>query len=155
MYYGAIDKEEIRKIVFVICKHFRDVENAEKLILGTIAVETDFATTRDNTKESGAGLTQIDKIAFEDIKKRTKTAVKAMIYKEFDIHIDDIVYDSLKHSPFLSILFSRLFYLLIPEKIPDTIQKQAEYWKKYYNTANGKGNTETYIKKYAKFVLVL
>ena len=28
----------------------------------------------------------------------------------------------------------RMFYMRIKESIPNTVEKRAEYWKKYYNT---------------------
>ena len=52
-----------------------------------------------------------------------------------------------------SIFMCRCFYLRIKETIPSTVEDRAKYWKKYYNTALGKGTVEKYIKavdKYAK-----
>ena len=45
-------------------------------------------------------------------------------------------------------MMCRMFYLRKPGAIPSTLQGQAEYWKKYYNTAAGKGTVQEYIRNY-------
>ena len=37
------------------------------------------------------------------------------------------------------IIFCRLHYWRVPKKLPKTIDEQALYWKKYYNTEKGAG----------------
>ena len=37
------------------------------------------------------------------------------------------------------IVFCRLHYWRVPKKLPKTIDEQAVYWKKYYNTEKGAG----------------
>ena len=39
--------------------------------------------------------------------------------------------------PLYSALAARLFLLNIPESIPNDIDRQASYWKQYYNTVAG------------------
>lgn len=41
----------------------------------------------------------------------------------------------------------RIFYLRIKAPIPKTIEGRAAYWKKYYNTALGKGTVQGYVSK--------
>lgn len=45
------------------------------------------------------------------------------------------------------IFMCRIFYIRIPEPIPNTTMDRATYWKKYYNTTKGKGSTQDYIIK--------
>jgi len=40
------------------------------------------------------------------------------------------------------IVFCRLHYWRVPKKLPKTIDEQARYWKKWYNTAKGAGTIE-------------
>lgn len=54
--------------------------------------------------------------------------------------------EHLRYNPYLSLIFTRLFYRLIPEAIPETIEGRAKYWKKYYNTVLGKGTVEHYLE---------
>lgn len=49
------------------------------------------------------------------------------------------------------IFMCRVFYLRFAEKIPDTVEGRAKYWKKYYNTELGKGTVEKYIKAVEKY----
>ncbi len=51
-------------------------------------------------------------------------------------------------------LMSRLVYYRQAEKLPesDDINGLALYWKKYYNTENGKGTVEDFIDKYNKYL---
>ncbi len=154
MYYGVVSRDIIYIYVNEICDMFPNKECAKDLILGTIAVETDFANTQDkNTYSSGVGLCQFDKIGFDDVRIRTPRKTKYQILEKFGVNIELIEHRDLAHNPFLSILWCRLFYRLIPENIPCSLGKQAEYWKKHYNTEKGKGTVEKYIEKYNKYIL--
>ena len=46
----------------------------------------------------------------------------------------------------------RVPYLRQPGKIPATVDGQAQYWKKYYNTELGKGTVAEYIDNWERFV---
>lgn len=47
-------------------------------------------------------------------------------------------------------IMCRIHYLRVPEALPphDDVEKMAIYWKKYYNTNQGKGKVEHFINKY-------
>jgi len=47
-----------------------------------------------------------------------------------------------------SVAAARLQYYRAPGGIPTSLQGQADYWKKYWNTDVGKGTTEQFIKHY-------
>lgn len=46
----------------------------------------------------------------------------------------------------LGCLFARLHYLRCKGSVPNTLIGRAEYWKKYFNTALGKGTVDEYIR---------
>jgi len=46
----------------------------------------------------------------------------------------------------------RVHYLRMPEPIPVGLRKQAEYWKKFYNTPLGAGKVDEYIQSWERFV---
>lgn len=133
MYYGVMQSEDIYNMVSYVCGLLDKDTRAEKLILGTIAQETLFGTYQDPTKNAGMGLCQIDKITFEDIKKRTRNSRKELMLKVWDIDIELVEWVDLRYNPLLSVIFCRLFYKLIPEKIEDNLESWATYWKKHYN----------------------
>mgnify|MGYP003144085705 CR=1 FL=1 len=49
------------------------------------------------------------------------------------------------------IVFCRLHYRRVPKPLPRTIKEQASQWKKYYNTAKGKGTPEHFIEIVSKY----
>lgn len=158
MYYGAIDKYEVFKMIIKVCDVFGygANNNADKLISGTIAVETDYGLSKDNTEYSGAGLCQFDKEPFEDIQRRIVTYHNGdwcqSAKKNFDIDLSQVTWQSLKYSPLVSIIFCRLTYKLRPEPIPISIEEMGEYWKKWYNSELGKGTVKKFIEKYEKHI---
>jgi hypothetical protein len=50
----------------------------------------------------------------------------------------------------LGCLFARLHYLRVTEPVPDGLQAQAEYWKRYYNTTLGAGKPEQYVANWKR-----
>ena len=137
-----------------VCGVLDSDTRAEKLLLGTMAQETHMGTYKDPTEfRAGSGICQFDRIAFDDVKARTKQSRKALVQTELNINLDKVEYNMLEYNPVLSILFARLKYKLIAEEIPHDLEGQARYWKKYYNTEAGKGTVEEYKQNYAKFVL--
>ena len=116
-----------------------------KFLVEIAQVETNCGQYWDKTKYAGMGITQIDKIAFIDVKKRTKRSVKETVLNEFGIDIDFMEWIELRHNPFLGLLVARLFLLLKKGDIPETIEGRAAYWKKHYNSSKGKGSEQKYL----------
>ena len=50
------------------------------------------------------------------------------------------------------IIHCRLKYWRVPKKMPNTLEGQADYWKKYYNTEGGKGDPEHFIESVKKWM---
>lgn len=55
--------------------------------------------------------------------------------------------DNLKMNPVYACAAARLHYLRQPSHIPIDIWGQAKYWKKYWNTFEGKGTVEQYLER--------
>ena len=55
-------------------------------------------------------------------------------------------------NPAYAVAAARFQYFRVPEKIPTTLEGQAKYWKKYWNTAAGKGTPEQYIIHYKHYI---
>ena len=61
--------------------------------------------------------------------------------------------DTMVYNLYYATTMARLFYYFrAKEPTPKTLDLQAQYYKKYYNTANGKATVEEYIKNYHAFV---
>ena len=71
-----------------------------------------------------------------------------IIKKEFNIDWQKVEWKDLQ-KPLYSAIAARLVYLNKPAKIPKDLKKQAEYWKKYYNSEhkNAKGTVEKFLKE--------
>ena len=121
-----------------------------KLLLETAIVETDGATAyMDVNRNYGRSIMQLDKIGYEEalrirVLKKNKNYAKEI---ESGYMSDDLQYNI----PFAMYL-ARFFYLGKPEKIPDSIEGRAKYWKKYYNTSYGAGTPEKYISLVNKWL---
>jgi hypothetical protein len=59
----------------------------------------------------------------------------------------DLLVDNIRYA----CAMARIHYLRQAEKIPSTIEGQAAYWKKYYNSVDGAGTVEQYIANYKKY----
>jgi len=147
--YGLVNEQEFHFIVDEIVKHLGNGKNGtvKDLLIETARTETGLGNTEDKTLLSaGVGIMQFDKIGFEDVKERGSRRWKNLIKDKLKVDIDLVTHDMLLYSPFLSVLWARMKYKLIPEQVPDNIYGRAKYWKKYYNTYKGKGTVEHYLK---------
>lgn len=149
VYYGLANQKHLRDCVVTVCSVLGYGGNgnfAVDLMMETAAQETQCGQYRDPTPRSaGRGLFQIDPIAFNDICQRARPSDIAQVFNNFAIDIKKIRHDALDFSPLLSAIFCRLFYKLIPEAIPSTVDGRAAYWKKYYNTVEGDGTVAKYL----------
>lgn len=147
MYYGLTNYRQLEEIILSVCGKLGGGPNAVSLMLGTCAAETCLGKAPDIHALSGYGLFQLDKIAIVDVIQRTRPHHKELIADEYQIDIDSVEPNDLDNSPLLAAIFCRLFYILIPEPIPKGDEKQALYWKRYYNTAAGAGTVSHYLKQ--------
>lgn len=155
MNYGLVRSDHARDFARSVCDVLGRGKNnmAEPMLLETSAQETHLGRFRDRTPYgAGTGLCQIDLIAFEDIKARTRDKHKQAILEVFSIDLDKVEYRELEYSPLLSFIFCRLHYKLIPDEIPKSLEGRADYWKKFYNTSAGKGSAEEYIENAHRYL---
>ena len=74
-----------------------------------------------------------------------------VIYRATD-KIFEIFNNVLEKNIAAGIVHCRLKYWRVPKKMPNTIEGMANYWKKYYNTEQGKGNPEHFIDACRKYL---
>ena len=152
MNYGFVDDETIVKQAKKICDCIGHGMHgtAMHMIIETAVTETGLGKIEDKTIGAGMGLTQFDKLPFDDIKARNMR-LKKKIYEDLKVDIHLIDWDDLRYNSFLALLFTRLFYLLKGDPIPKTIEERAAYWKLHYNTRLGKGTVEHYLEMNRKY----
>lgn len=148
MGYGLIKPADAAKLAWSVCDVLGGGINhcAAPLLVETSQQETMLGTFADHYPYgAGVGLCQFDQIAFVDVKRRTRASTALAIKKHWGINLNLVQHRELAFSPLLSLVFCRLFYRLIPEPIPNSMGERAQYWKRYYNTAKGKGTATDYI----------
>ena len=152
MNYGFVElkhiKEKAQKICDCIGHGLHGV--AVEMIIETAIAETGLGQIEDKTAGAGMGITQFDKLPFDDIRNRSKR-LQPKILKELKIDISLVEWDDLRYNQFLALLFTRLHYWLKGDPIPATIEERAKYWKQHYNTVQGKGTVEHYLEMNRKY----
>lgn len=154
LYYGLINENQIEELTILVCNCLGYGKNnsADKLIMETIASETQYGTYEDKTKYVAQGLCQFDKMPFEDVVNRTSKKNKIKLYDCFGIHLSFISWEDLRYNPLLSIIMCRLKYLLIREEIPPDRESRYDYYKKWYNSYDGKATKKHYMESCEKFL---
>ena len=126
----------------------------DREILRRIAYVESLFGNEKGTFRSGytGGIWQVDLTGFKSTQINRQTgATPALkrIYDEirirFEIDWMTVTWEDLL-KPLYSGLASRIFLADKPDAIPDDLQGQAEYWKKFYNTPAGKGTVEHFFK---------
>lgn len=149
--YGLVNKAHLIDIVDKVVEALGGGEPAKALLMETAAAETGIGVIKDTTPNVGMGLMQFDRIGFDDVKLRTTKANKDATLRMLGVDIMGVQYEDLRFNPFLSVIFARLKYKLVPSAIPATIEGRAAYWKKWYNSSLGKGTTQSYLTSAARY----
>ena len=145
MMYGLINQKHLDEMAEEVCECLGGGENAINLLLETAGAETNRGQTKDLSIGAGMGITQIDRLPFLDIKDRLRQKDKEAVYNHFNIDTDLVKWEHLRYNPLLCLIFTRLKYKKVPEAIPTTEEGRAKYWKKYYNSIEGKGTIAHYV----------
>ena len=91
------------------------------------------------------------------LKHRKKLMLKCAEASVVDIkhwqNFDEILWeDILEKNIAAGIVHCRLKYWRVPKKMPTSVEGQANYWKKYYNSELGAGSVEHYIELVDKYL---
>lgn len=129
-----------------------ETENKEEwitLLNGTLAVETNIGQFKGNSK---IGVAQMHSIAYKHNRNLLmKDKVMAdKVYKFTGKRPVDITFSDVVHNHKIGIVFMYLHYKYHKIDITkaSTIQGAGKLWKKYYNTYEGKGTVERFVKVY-------
>lgn len=135
-------------------------DNAINLLLGTCAQESGmghFIVQQQIAFKGGIGIYQMQRLTYDDIWNRKiasniamKAKLKLLLGYEGKPPAERMATDTA-----LATVMTRLFYSAIPVQLPDAndIRGLAEYWKKYYNTAFGKGSIDEFINNFQKYIM--
>ena len=155
MNYGLINKDTLPACVHVVCNVLGAGKNgkAVDMMMETAAVETGLGSIPDRHETRlGVGVFQMDEIAFNDVQARTRNHNLERIKSTLGVDVRSVSHSQLAYSPMLAAIFCRLFYILIPEEFPNTLEARSSYWKEYYNTELGKGSQAHYQEMTKKYL---
>lgn len=145
----VIHKVQLKELIETTLKEYNLYsKEAHELVYGTIIQESRRGTyLRQGTKnfdinKHAIGIGQVEKTTFQWLQS---------IYVSKYPELATVKFRDLEYNLRLSILFVRLRYLIDPEPLPKTLDGQARYWKRVYNTKLGKGTPEKYMTNYRKY----
>jgi murein DD-endopeptidase MepM/ murein hydrolase activator NlpD len=132
-----------------------DSEAAEQLLLGTAIQESQLTYRRQIGGGPARGLFQMEKATHDDI-WATSLAYRPDLAGKVRALLSGPHADrdrELETNDRYAAAMARLRYLRAPEALPRAgdIPAMAKYWKKYYNTAHGKGTPEEYLRNWARY----
>jgi hypothetical protein len=146
----SFNRDQFKNLINrVLCFINLDSVEATDLLLGTCAVESRFGTYLKQVQGPALGVFQIEPTTLtgiwenflnyrEDLSEKIKQVSGVGEPSLLDCEAN-LVYQ---------ICMARVFYLRKPMALPSTLDGQARYWKKYYNTHLGRGTVIKYIESF-------
>ena len=152
-----LDKQEVKALVTKATKAI-DLYSPEvvELLMGTCAQESTMGKYRKQLGNGPAlGIFQMEPFTYYDcyntfLRYKPQLLAKILAASGLDEYPNSA---ELVDNDVFSACMARVRYLRAPGAIPKTLEKQAAYWKKHYNTIKGKGKVEEYIENYKKYCL--
>jgi hypothetical protein len=148
VFYGLISERSLRECVQRVCNVLGRGKYgcAVDMLLETAAIETNSGHRRERSlRPKGIGIFQMPRIAFIDVKENVADVDIYSVEQKFGFDIRAVAYDQLANSPLIAAVFCRLFYMIKPERFPESIIARAGYWKEHYATATDHATTIHYV----------
>lgn len=148
--------EDLRVYIIKPVLQYLDMysKSAENLLLGTCAQESHMGKYLRQVNGPALGIFQMEPTTHDDIlinyvnyHPEIKDTLGSMT---FNYCAKEMVYN-LKYATAMC----RLHYRRVTEKLPDPfdVVGLGRYWKRYYNTFEGKGTVEEFVENYRRFVV--
>ena len=127
------------------------LETAERLLMGTALMESNLTYLMQLNNGPALGVFQMEPATHDDIWEnwlRFRLPIHDRILSRWgslDAH-------RMVHDLHYAAVMARLHYRRVPQALPrpDDLRAQAAYWKRWYNTALGKGDAATYCDVWAR-----
>lgn len=120
---------------------------AEDLMLGTALVESDLRYLHQ-LGGPALGLWQMEPATHDDIWDNYLGFRNEMARKVNELLSPLDSEPQLMTNLAYACAMARIHYWRVPVPIPTSVVDQANYWKTYYNTPEGKGSAEEYIRRW-------
>jgi len=160
-----ISISQMRSLVKATCSKMGEKyasDDAVELILATGIVESRYEYIRQMGDGPARSFWQVEPATCVDnlahyLKHRPelmrKCAEASMVDVKHWQNYDERVWaEILEKNIAAGIVHCRLKYWRVPKKMPSSVEGQAAYWKKYYNSEGGKGNPEHFVESVKKLL---
>ena len=160
-----ISIKQIRSLVTDTCSKLGEKyasEDAVNLVIATGIVESRYEYIRQMGDCPARSFWQVEPATCVDnlvhyLKHRPKLMKKCAEATLVDVkhwqNYDERVWaEILEKNIAAGIVHCRLKYWRVPKKMPNTLEGQAAYWKKYYNSEGGKGDPQHFIEAVKKWL---
>ena len=161
-----ISVSQIRSLVEDTCLKMGDKftsKDAVGLVVATGIVESRYEYIRQMGDGPARSFWQVEPASAVDnlahyLKHRKglmqKCAKASLVdLKYWQMYDEEIWAEILEKNIAAGIIHCRLKYWRVPKPMPNSIEGQAGYWKKYYNTEGGKGDPEHFIESVKKWMM--
>ena len=162
---GMVSISQMKSLVKEVCQSMGDKfasDDAIHLVMATGIVESRYEYIRQMGDGPARSFWQVEAATAVDnlahyLKHRKKLMGKCAEASLVDLkhwqNLDEKLWEEiLEKNIAAGIVHCRLKYWRVPKKMPNSIEGQAEYWKKYYNTEGGKGDPEHFIEACKKYL---
>lgn len=139
--YGLDVKQFREKIIDPVCRNLHLYSRAaSNLLLGTALQESNLSYIKQ-INGPAIGVYQMEPNTFYDIYDNFLVFNKNLRELVNDFCINDMTPDQMAGNLYYATAMARVHYWRVKEPLPDALDEKAlaAYWKKYYNTVNGKG----------------
>jgi hypothetical protein len=160
-----ISISQMRSLVKATCSKMGEKyasDDAVELILATGIVESRYEYIRQMGDGPARSFWQVEPATCVDnlahyLKHRPelmrKCAEASMVDLKHWQNYDERVWaEILEKNIAAGIVHCRLKYWRVPKKMPSSVEGQAAYWKKYYNSEGGKGDPEHFVESVKKLL---
>ena len=160
-----ISIKQIRSLVTDTCSKLGEKyasEDAVNLVIATGIVESRYEYIRQMGDGPARSFWQVEPATCVDnlahyLKHRPELMRKCAQATLVDVkhwqNYDERVWaEILEKNIAAGIVHCRLKYWRVPKKMPSSVEGQAAYWKKYYNSEGGKGDPEHFVEVVKKWL---
>ena len=163
--FDMISISQMRTLVADTCSKLGDKyasSSAVDLVLATGIVESRYEYIRQMGDGPARSFWQVEPSSAVDnlihyLKHRPKLMAKCaeatlVDLKHWQTYDEKLWEEILEKNIAAGIVHARIKYWRVPKRMPTTVEGQADYWKRYYNTEQGKGDPEHFIEVVKKWL---
>lgn len=142
-----------------------DPDRAETLLLGTAVHESaglmfirQVGPHRQDLKNGAYGIFQVEEATYRDnlhrfigkhINGNYYGLMMSLVQRRFDLKFPPVDHVMVDWS--WAVAVARIHYLLVPRRIPESLEAMANYYKQYYNSNLGKATPQDWLRNYQRY----